>query len=93
MGTRYTKEYLRSIRNTINIDLLIKENLNMTYKYADGYLRFICPHCRDYHTATMAETNLARCFRCKSNFNTIDLVMLVNGFSFRKAVEYLDNLL
>jgi DNA primase len=93
MQSRYSKDFLWAIRNTINIDRLIKQNLKLSYKHADGFLRFPCPHCHDYHTATMKKTNLARCFRCKINFNTIDLVMLVYGFSFRKAVEYLKDLL
>jgi hypothetical protein len=43
-------------------------------------------------TAYNPRTNLARCFRCQKNFNPIDLIMVVKGYNFRKAVEFLQDL-
>ena len=37
----------------------------------DGILRFRCPICGQYNSATKQLTNLARCFICQENFNTI----------------------
>jgi hypothetical protein len=44
-------------------------------------------------TATNPLTNLARCFRCRRNFNPIEMVMAVQECSFVEAVERLKNLL
>lgn len=59
----------------------------------EGYLRFLCPLCRDFNTATKPETNLGRCFRCRRNFNTIDLVLIVERCEFLEAVARLEELL
>ena len=58
-----------------------------------GYLRFLCPLCDDFHTATNPRTNLARCFRCQRNFNPIDLIMIVDRTSFLEAVGQLEECL
>lgn len=89
MSERYPSELLRELRNEIPIARLIAEVLRLPYKISEGYFRFLCPHCLEFHTATNAETNLARCFRCKENFNPIDLVMVVKGSNFVQAVEFL----
>ncbi len=52
-------------------------------------LRFRCPVCHGFHTATNPKTNLARCFECQINFNPIDLVMAVTAQSFVETVEFL----
>ena len=57
------------------------------------HLRFLCPLCREFNTAVNPRTNLGRCFRCEQNFNPIDMVMIVKGYSFLQAVEYLSSLL
>ena len=88
MAHRYTAAELRRLRNEIDVAELI-ERLGVVSKRQDGYFRFLCPLCREFNTATNPATNLARCFRCKRNFNPIDLVMIVEGYSFRPAVEYL----
>jgi predicted RNA-binding Zn-ribbon protein involved in translation (DUF1610 family) len=84
---------LRSLRNELSIDDLIRTHLDVPHKEREGYLRFLCPHCGDFHTATNPRTNLARCFRCRVNFNPIDLVMAVEGCSFLEAVKVLVPLL
>ena len=80
---------LRSLRNEISIDELIRTHLDVPWKEREGYLRFLCPHCGDFHTATNPRTNLARCFRCRVNFNPIDLVMLIEKVDFVTAVNTL----
>jgi hypothetical protein len=44
-----------------------------------GCFRFLCPLCNGFDTAVNPKTNLARCFRCEKNFNTIDLVMFLQS--------------
>ena len=86
---RYSKEELRTLRNDVSIDVLIRDALDLPAKESEGYLRFLCPLCREFHTATNPRTNLARCFRCRRNFNPIDLVMVAEDLGFRQAVDYL----
>lgn len=63
--------------------------LNLDLHPSSKLLRFRCPRCYNFHTATNTKTNLARCFDCKKNFNPIDLVMAVGDLTFIEAVEYL----
>lgn len=77
------------VRNQIPIDAVITEMLRLDIRHADTFLRFRCPLCGNFHTATNAKTNLARCFDCEKNFNPIDLVMEVTQCSFVEAVERL----
>jgi len=79
---------LRRLRNDIGIDEVI-DRLQIPWKRRDGYLRFLCPRCGDFHTATNSRTNLARCFRCRENFNPVDLVMVQERTSFLDAVRRL----
>lgn len=92
MNRRYSKEHLRRIRNEIPIATLIADILNMPGKVRDGYFRFLCPICSEFDSATNPKTNLARCFRCERNFNTIDMVMMANRCNFVEAVEFLDGI-
>jgi len=85
----HSSELLRSLRNHIPIDKVITCMLNMEIKPACKLLRFRCPRCHNFHTATNSKTNLARCFDCKKNFNPIDMVMAVGNVSFTEAVEFL----
>ena len=78
------------IRNQIPIDLLISQGLRLPHKTREGYFRFLCPVCREFNTATDSRTNLARCFACKRNFNTIEIVKECNQWDFVPAVLYLD---
>jgi hypothetical protein len=86
-----SREELRRLRNAIDIARLIEE-LGVPSKVRDGYFRFLCPFCSDFHTATNPRTNLARCFRCERNFNPIDLTMVVRECDFLDAVRYLQHL-
>ena len=91
MGKCYRINFLRMLRNDIPINRVIIDLLNLEVRNSDSMLRFRCPLCRNFHTATKHETNLARCFDCRQNFNPIDLVMAVGNCSFVDAVERLKN--
>lgn len=86
------RQRLWQLRNELPIQRVLEE-LGVPTKMRDGYLRFLCPLCRDFNTATNPKTNLGRCFRCQRNFNTIDLVLIVDRCSFREAVRSLQRLL
>ncbi len=88
--SRISTQRLRALRNDISIAKLIERDLVIPSKVRDGHLRFLCPLCGEFNTATNSKTNLARCFRCRRNFNPIDLVMTVNRCDFLEAVRYLD---
>lgn len=93
MPNTLTKEHLRELRNRIEIIPLIADILEIVYKTHDGRFRFMCPLCHDFDTAVNTDTNLARCFRCKRNFNPIDMVMTVKRYSFMQAVRFLQPIL
>ena len=82
------RELLREIRSTVPVERVLAL-LGVPTKRSEGYLRFLCPRCGDFHTAIGRE-NLARCFRCARSFNPIDLVMLERSSSFPDAVRYLE---
>lgn len=88
MAARFSPRLLRSLRNDVPIGWLL-DVLDLPVKISDGYLRFRCPRCAEFHTATNSATNLARCFRCRENFNPIELVMLVRKLNFLDAVNLL----
>ncbi len=88
MGCFYSDSFLRMIRNEVNIDKVVDLLMLETRSYRD-LLRFRCPLCHQFHTATKTETNLARCFDCKINFNPIDLVMKTTSWTFIDSVEFL----
>jgi hypothetical protein len=90
---RFSKHELFRLRNSIDINTLISETLKIPSKTSQAYLRFLCPICLYYDTATKRETNLARCFRCERNFNTIEIVMAARHLNFTESVRYLQSLL
>ena len=89
MAKYYSANFLRMLRNDVPIDAVITSLLKLEVRNAHEILRFRCPLCNNFHTATSHDTNLARCFDCKKNFNPIDLVMTVENCSFMDAVELL----
>jgi predicted RNA-binding Zn-ribbon protein involved in translation (DUF1610 family) len=91
--SRVHAERLRRLRNDIAVQALLADVLDLPTKISEGYLRFLCPVCGEFNTATNPDTNLARCFRCEKSFNPIDLVMLVRRVNFLEAVDFLDELL
>lgn len=89
MKKRFSSRELFELRNNIPVDKLIKDHLQIPSKISDGCFRFLCPFCNEFQTAVNPTTNLARCFRCEKNFNTIDLVMEIKGYQFRDSVLFL----
>jgi hypothetical protein len=92
MKKNFSSRELFDLRNNIPVDMLIRDQLQIPSKIRDGFFRFLCPVCNEFQTAVNPNTNLARCFRCEKNFNTIDLVMAVRGCGFKNSVLFLKNL-
>jgi hypothetical protein len=89
MKKRFTKRELYELRNFVPVNDWIRE-LGVPCKFdEDGRFRFLCPVCGEFFTSTKADTNLARCFRCERNFNTIDLAMVCRRVGFVEAAESL----
>ncbi len=91
MTHRFSPLELYTLRNAIPIDSLIKALPALAPRKSDSHPPFLCPLCSGSHTATNPKTNLARCFSCNRNFNTIDLVMLVKKMNFKDAVNALSS--
>jgi len=89
----YSSKTLHDLRNLIPVDDVVKNILNMDFKYIEGHLRFICPDCFDRHTSTNLKSNLARCFRCQVNYNPIELYMKVHQTDFKHSVNVLSLML
>ena len=90
--TPFTKQQLFQVRNEIDIDWLINEKLSIERQFK-GAWRFRCPLCQELNTATQKKTNLARCFSCQKNFNTIDIVIYTKKINFVPSVRFLLSLL
>ena len=88
---RFSGKQLYSLRNDIPIDTVIKNVLDIPCRISQGYFRFLCPLCNEFNTAVNPSTNLARCFCCQKNFNTIDLVMLITQSDFVNSIRFLEN--
>jgi DNA primase len=84
----YTDDFLRMLRNKIEINQVIQV-LRLETRCKKELFRFRCPLCHGFHSATNPETNLGRCFDCEVNFNPIDLVMATTGLGFVETVEFL----
>ncbi|MFO7884557.1 MAG: DNA primase, partial [Desulfobacteraceae bacterium] len=57
-----------------------------------GQLNRYCPMCHRMNTGISRKTNLARCFDCKKNYNTIDLVKEIMGLGFLESAAYLEKI-
>jgi len=93
MRRRFSAHQLHALRNEIPIDRLIEDVLSIPAKRNEGIFRFLCPICNEFQTAVKPATNLARCFRCEMNFNTIDITMRVKNIGFPDCAEYLTRIL
>lgn len=85
---KVSKEELFRLRNDVPISELMKA-LKIQIKFWEGYIRFPCFICDEWNTAINPKTNLARCFRCRKNYNTIDWVMQSGKLDFKTAVKLL----
>ncbi len=90
---RFSKEELFILRNKIEINKLIHEILKVPSKVSNGCIRFRCPACFNYNTSTKSDTNLARCFLCEMNLNTIEMVMAVKKTDFYPSAQFLQSYL
>ena len=89
---KFSRSLLFALRNNIAVDMLIREVLNVPCKSRQERFSFLCPLCRQFNTGVNCKTNLARCFDCKKNFNTIDLVMAMRQSDFVDSVCFLKKL-
>lgn len=89
MTRLFSAQELYGMRNDIPISGLIENVLKIPARTTEGVFRFLCPICGEFNTSVNFKTNLARCFCCKKNFNTIDLVMIAKNENFAKAVRFL----
>ena len=90
-GSRYTRQRLFTLRNHIPMNRLV-EALSIPVSGQGKEYRFCCPVCNQFNTGINPKTNLARCFSCQKNYNTIDLVMATKGCGFIDSVTYLETL-
>ena len=88
----FSRHLLYRIRNEIPLASLLVV-LEWPHKPRDGRVCLLCPQCGELLAPINPRTNLARCFPCETNFNTIDLTMLVKRCDFVTAVHYLESLL
>ena len=88
----FSSQQLYILRNDINVKMLIEKTLRIPCRVTEGCFRFLCPLCNAFDTAVNAKTNLARCFSCEKNFNTIDLVMLIRQTDFVQSVKSLQSI-
>jgi len=89
----FSSSQLYALRNQINVQMLIEKTLRIPSRATQGCFRFLCPLCNAFDTAVNPKTNLARCFRCEKNFNTIDIVMLNRQADFVGSVRFLQSIL
>jgi DNA primase len=82
----FDSQTLHALRNAIPMQRLIPM-LHLPHKHREGFLRFLCPSCSEMNSAVNPRTNLARCFTCNRNFNTIELTMASRGIPFKQAVQ------
>ena len=87
------RDRLRQLRNEIDFSHLFRR-LGWPWKRRDdGVILFVCPQCSESQTSVNLKTNLARCFRCERNWNTIDFTMDVGRMEFLEAYDYLEEML
>jgi hypothetical protein len=89
MKRRFSDHELYILRNEIPIQVLIETKLKIPNKIRDGFFRFLCPCCGEFNTAIKKETNLAKCFISKKDFNTIDMTLEVTTLDFVESVHFL----
>ena len=90
--TTFSKQLLYQLRNDIDINWLIADKLQLQRRFNQIW-RFQCPVCGQFNTATQVKNNLARCFDCSKNFNTIDLVIYSKKINFAPSIQFLVNCL
>lgn len=89
MNKQFSKEFLFKVRNSINLEAVISEVLEIHSFTENGIFRFRCSNCRTLSATVNSKNNLARCFSCCKNFNNIDLVIKEKNIKFKSAVDLL----
>ena len=89
----FSSSQLYALRNQIDVQMLIEKTLRIPCRVTQGCFRFRCPLCSGFDTAVNPKTNLARCFACEKNFNTIDLVKLIRKIDFVQSVKFIQSIL
>ena len=89
MAKFFSRQLLYRLRNEIPVQRLLND-LDWPHKQRDERFCFLCPQCGEFLTAINPRTNLGRCFACETNFNPIDLVMLIKDSDFITAVQFLE---
>jgi hypothetical protein len=89
MTNRFSAEALFALRNHLPIAWVIEHALKLPVNRDGNVLSFPCPQCNTFETAINPETNLARCFNCRQNFNPIDIVMTARKLGFVQTVKVL----
>ena len=92
MAKVFSQELLFRLRNEIPLQSVL-QHVEWPHKRRDGRWCFLCPKCGETLTAINPRTNLGRCFACKINFNTIDMVMRACDCDFVQAIHFLETLL
>ena len=92
MPKYFPRQLLYRIRNEIPLVRLLTI-LDWPHKPRDGRTCLLCPRCGEFLAVINPRTNLARCFPCEVNFNTIDLTMSIKAYDFVTAVQFLEPLL
>jgi hypothetical protein len=89
MKRRFSSRQLSILRNNIPIERVIVDSLSLHSRHHGGKLRFACPKCQSFDTSILTSSNLARCFSCRHNFNTIEIVMAHLKIGFVDSVNWL----
>jgi len=80
---KFSSQELFELRNAIQVDMLIKDELHIPSKISEGTFRFLCPICNEFQTAINPSTNLARCFRCERNLIPLILSWKSKGLGLK----------
>lgn len=86
---RFTKEELFRARNAIPVRIVVEKLSKLATKEIEGVVRHLCPVCNELQGSFNPNANLSRCWRCKKNFNPIDILMAATGLSFSQSVKKL----
>ena len=86
---RFSANVLNRLRNEVPVRFIIDSLLQFPTKEVEGVYRFLCPLCGEFETKLNLPSNLGRCFRCRRNFNPIELIMAGKGLNFVESVTLL----
>ncbi len=87
-----TAEHLRSLRDDVAITEVL-EALGVPTGRRGRRVTFRCLDCGRHDAVVTEERNFGYCFRCRTRFNTIDLVIAEGSYTFLEAIALLDSLL